>query len=244
MYQYWDNKFLMKFIFSFSHTSDRYDDIAYIHPFQQFRGCRGPDIQHAHDIISAKDSFGKNDDHHRAEPGKRRHYDDHWKLYDRFPSGRMAEYRAPSGGVWLLAQSQNWQRWGQSIRRRLRHRLPDGLHRRHSQVGAIQDEIYGDYFVLASKAVLDLIIILVMTAFMGKGCLFSAIPVGLFQDFITLLARLTKPFMTESAPDNLSLTNSILIFCVGVNLIWGKKVMVANMLPTLVMAMVWAGIGS
>ena len=40
-------------------------------------------------------------------------------------------------------------------------------------VGAIQDGIYGNYSILAAKAVLDLIIILVMTASMGKGCLSS-----------------------------------------------------------------------
>ena len=40
-------------------------------------------------------------------------------------------------------------------------------------VGSIQDGIFGDYSILATKAVLDLIIILVMTCSMGKGCIFS-----------------------------------------------------------------------
>ncbi len=44
-------------------------------------------------------------------------------------------------------------------------------------VGAIQDGITGDYSTLAVKAVLDLIIIAVMTSSLGKGCVFSAIPV-------------------------------------------------------------------
>lgn len=107
-------------------------------------------------------------------------------------------------------------------------------------VGAIEDGIYGNYSILAAKAVLDLIIILVMAASMGKGCIFSAIPVGLFQGSITLLARLIEPIMTASALDNLSLTGSMLIFCVGVNLIWGKKIKVANMLPTLLIAVAWS----
>jgi hypothetical protein len=81
-----------------------------------------------------------------------------------------------------------------------------------------------------------------MTASMGKGCLFSAIPVGLFQGSLTLLAGLMEPLMTEEALNNLSLTGSMLIFCVGVNLLWGKKVKVANMLPTLVIAVAWAGL--
>lgn len=79
-----------------------------------------------------------------------------------------------------------------------------------------------------------------MGASMGKGCLFSAVPVGLFQGSVTLLARLIEPFMTEGALDNLSLTGSMLIFCVGVNLLWGKKVKVANMLPALLIAVIWA----
>ena len=39
-------------------------------------------------------------------------------------------------------------------------------------VGAIEDGIFGDYSILFTKAVLDLIIILVMSCAMGKGCAF------------------------------------------------------------------------
>ena len=107
-------------------------------------------------------------------------------------------------------------------------------------VGAIQDGVYGDYSVLAAKAVLDLIIIIIMTASMGKGCIFSAIPVALFQGSITILSTFLEPLMTEAALSNLSLTGSILIFCVGVNLIWEKKLRVANMLPALLVGVAWA----
>lgn len=107
-------------------------------------------------------------------------------------------------------------------------------------VGAIQDGLSGDYSVLATKAVLDLVIVLVMTCSLGKGCVFSAIPVALFQGSITLLARLIKPLMTEAALANLSLIGAILIFCVGVNLVWGKKIRVANLLPAIVLAVAMA----
>lgn len=114
-------------------------------------------------------------------------------------------------------------------------------------VGAIEDGIFGDYSILATKAVLDLIIILIMTCSMGKGCIFSAIPVAILQGAVTLLARLIKPLMTEAALSNLSLIGSVLIFCVGVNLVWGKKIRVANLLPSIVLAVaaaflpVWGG---
>lgn len=103
-------------------------------------------------------------------------------------------------------------------------------------VGSIQDGIKGDYSILAAKAVLDFIIIIVMTCSMGKGCIFSAIPVALLQGSITALSGLIKPLMTDAALSNLSMIGSVLIFCVGVNLVWGKKLRVANMLPAVVLA--------
>lgn len=107
-------------------------------------------------------------------------------------------------------------------------------------VGAIQDGIMGDCSILATKAVLDLIIIMVMTAALGKGAMFSAVPVAVFQGSITLFARAMKPIMTEAALFHLSLIGSILIFCVGLNLVWGKKIRVANFLPALVIAVIMA----
>ncbi len=107
-------------------------------------------------------------------------------------------------------------------------------------VGAIQDGISGDYSTLAVKAVLDFIIIAVMTSSLGKGCVFSAIPVFLFEGAITVLARLISPVMTQTAAAYLSLIGSVLIFCVGLNLVWGKKVRVANMLPAVLFAVLAA----
>ena len=107
-------------------------------------------------------------------------------------------------------------------------------------VGSIQDGIAGDYSILATKAVLDLIIIMVMTCSMGRGAVFSAIPVAIFQGSITALAGLVRPLMTDRALANLSLIGNILIFCVGINLVWGKKVKVANLLPAIVVAVIAA----
>lgn len=107
-------------------------------------------------------------------------------------------------------------------------------------VGSIQDGILGDHATLFAKAVLDLVIIMVMTASMGKGCIFSAIPVGILQGSVTLLARLLQPVFTDAALSNLSLVGSVLVFCVGLNLVWGKKIRVANLLPSLLIAVIWA----
>lgn len=107
-------------------------------------------------------------------------------------------------------------------------------------VGSIQDGIAGDSTTLIAKGILDAIIIMIMTVSSGKGCIFSAIPVLIFQGSMTVLARFIAPFMTEMALDNISLVGSIMIFCVGYNLLMGKKFKVANMLPALLIAVLWA----
>lgn len=107
-------------------------------------------------------------------------------------------------------------------------------------IGSIQDGIRGDYSILAVKSVLDFILVAIMTSSMGRGCAFSAIPVFLLQGGVTLLAGFVEPLMTETAVRYLSLIGSVLIFCVGLNLVWGRKVRVANMLPAILLAVLAA----
>ena len=107
-------------------------------------------------------------------------------------------------------------------------------------VGAIQDGILGDYSTLATKGILDFIIVMVMTASLGKGSIFSAIPVGFIQGTMTLFAQVLKPIMNTAAIDNISLVGSILIFGVGINLLFGKTVRVANLLPAVILAVIAA----
>ena len=103
-------------------------------------------------------------------------------------------------------------------------------------VGAMNDALYNDYTVLITKSILDFIIVMVMAASLGKGAIFSAIPVAILQGGVTALSVLIKPIMTESALLYLSVVGNILIFCVGINLVFGKKIKVANLLPALVFA--------
>lgn len=105
-------------------------------------------------------------------------------------------------------------------------------------VGSIQDGISHDYSILITKSILDFIIIFVMAGAIGKGAVFSFIPVGILQGSVTLLSRLLIPVMTDAALGSLSMIGSILIFCVGINLVFGKKVKVANLLPAIIFAVI------
>ena len=107
-------------------------------------------------------------------------------------------------------------------------------------VGSIQDGLLGDWSTLALKGALDCIIVCTMTASLGRGCIFSALPVAVFQGTITLFAGALSPIMTTAALNSLSLVGSMLIFCVGVNLIRPQTFRTANMLPSVVIAVIYA----
>lgn len=107
-------------------------------------------------------------------------------------------------------------------------------------VGSINDGLYGDPSVLVTKAILDFILLLVMAASLGRGTLFSAIPVAILQGGVTALSVLIRPLMTPAALLSLSVVGSVLIFCVGINLTFGKKIKVANLLPAVLFAVLSA----
>ena len=106
-------------------------------------------------------------------------------------------------------------------------------------VGALEDGMRGDYSMLAAKAVLDAVIVMVFASSYGKGAVFSALPVGLWQGGITIFAGFLEPVLTPQIVSDLSFTGNVLIFCVGVNLAFGKKFRVGNMLPALLFAAVF-----
>ena len=106
-------------------------------------------------------------------------------------------------------------------------------------VGSLNDGLRGDYSMLAAKSVLDGIIALITASTMGVGALFSAIPVLIYQGAITLLAEFISPILSEQLISNLSYIGSALIFGIGVNQVFGKKIKTGNMLPALLIPIIY-----
>lgn len=94
-------------------------------------------------------------------------------------------------------------------------------------VGSIEDGISGNHDTLFAKAALDFVIVMVCVAF-------SAIPVAILQGTVTICAGFIAPIMNDSIIANISFIGSMLIFCMGVNLSFGKKFKVGNMLPAII----------
>lgn len=90
-------------------------------------------------------------------------------------------------------------------------------------VGALQDGLTGDHSMLFTKAILDFIIVMVIASATGIGAVFSAVPLGIYQGLITLCAVLIEPLISDRLVNELSMVGSVLIFCVGINLIFDKK---------------------
>jgi hypothetical protein len=109
-------------------------------------------------------------------------------------------------------------------------------------VGSIQDGLSHDPSTLFTKSILDFMIIIIFASAYGKGVLFSALPVGVLQGSVTLCAGLLAPVFSDAVIANLSFLGSILIFCVGVNLAFGNRFRVANMLPALVLGAVYTAL--
>lgn len=106
-------------------------------------------------------------------------------------------------------------------------------------VGAIQDGISGDYSLLTAKAILDFVIVVIFAAAYGVGVVFSAVPILVYQGMITLAAAFLGSFVSDMIISDLSFIGSVLIFCVGVNIGFGKKFKVGNMLPALLVPIIY-----
>ena len=108
--------------------------------------------------------------------------------------------------------------------------------------GPLEEGLTGNSQTLFIKAILDLVIVAVFSSVYGIGAAFSAVSVGVYQGLITVFALWIAPFMSEHLILNLSGVGSVLIFAVGMNLIFPKKVRVGNLLPALLIPVAYEGI--
>lgn len=106
-------------------------------------------------------------------------------------------------------------------------------------VGPLKDGISGDASMLYVKTVLDFVIIVVLAAIYGTGVLFSAFPLLIYQGLITVFAVIIEPFMSDMLISNLSCVGSLLVFGVGINLTFGNKIKVGNMLPAFLVPVIY-----
>ena len=111
-----------------------------------------------------------------------------------------------------------------------------------SIMGGIRSGLAGDHSILITKAVLDGIFAMVLTATMGIGVIGSAVTTGLYQGIFVLGAGLAEKYMTEVMVAEMTATGGLLILAMGLNMLEIKEFKAANMLPALLLAVILAGV--
>ncbi|MEG2700723.1 MAG: DUF554 family protein, partial [Hungatella sp.] len=74
---------------------------------------------------------------------------------------------------------------------------------------------------------------IIFTASLGIGVYFSAFSVLVYQGSITLLAGIVRPYLSDLVIGQMSCVGSVLIFALGINLIFGQKIKIGNLLPAM-----------
>lgn len=105
-------------------------------------------------------------------------------------------------------------------------------------MGALENGLMGTYNLLAIKSSLDGISAIILTASLGIGVIFSAIPVFLYQGFISIFASWIEIFLSAEIIAEMTSLGGILIMAIGFNILEVIKVKVANMLPGLIVVVI------
>jgi hypothetical protein len=106
-------------------------------------------------------------------------------------------------------------------------------------VGALNDGLRGDSSVLLIKSALDAILAAVLASSLGFGVLFSAIPVFLYQGAIALGAQFLAPFLTDGLLEMICMVGYAIVLVIGTGQMGFFKVKTANLLPALLIPILY-----
>ena len=107
-------------------------------------------------------------------------------------------------------------------------------------IGALNDGLRGDASVLYIKSLLDGISSVVLGATLGPGVIFAALPVLVYQGAISLLAGALEPFLAGELLGQICGVGYCLVLCIGINFLGMTKIKTANMLPALLVPVLWS----
>ena len=110
-----------------------------------------------------------------------------------------------------------------------------------SIIGAVNDGLSGDSSILIVKSTLDFITAMVLASAMGIGVVFACVPLFMYQGLISLFASFIKPVI-EAYPDMMiqfSMVGYAIIMCIGINFIVGPKIKTANLLPAMLVPVLY-----
>lgn len=104
-----------------------------------------------------------------------------------------------------------------------------------SVVGSVESGL-GNPTTIYTKALLDGFMAMVFASQLGVGVLFSCFVILIYQGAFELLAGAVAPYMTDPLTALISCVGNILIMGIGINLVFGKRVSVMNLVPAIFLA--------
>ena len=106
-------------------------------------------------------------------------------------------------------------------------------------LGTIQEGTGGSPDLLFTKSTMDFFSAILLASAMGVGVLFSSVPLFIFQAAITILARYAANLFTDDIILGLTNVGGILLIGLGINILGIKKLRIMNMLPSLVIVILF-----
>jgi uncharacterized protein len=106
-------------------------------------------------------------------------------------------------------------------------------------IGSLESGLMGKHDMLFAKSVLDGITSMILASSLGFGVIFSAAAVFIYQGAIVLFAGMVEPYLTINVIREISIIGGILIFGIGLNLLEIIKVRTANLLPAILIPIIY-----
>jgi uncharacterized membrane protein YqgA involved in biofilm formation len=107
-------------------------------------------------------------------------------------------------------------------------------------IGSIDSGIRHDHGILFTKSMLDGFSSIIFASTLGIGVIFSAAPVLLYQGTIALAASFITLVISDASLKDIivevTAVGGVLIVGIGLNILLNKKINVANLLPSLLLA--------
>lgn len=103
-------------------------------------------------------------------------------------------------------------------------------------LGAFEEGTGNPPNLLITKGVMDGFSSIALSAALGPGVLFSAIPLGIFQGGLTLFAGILQPFLSDPIINEITATGGVMIIGIGINILEIKELNVINLLPALLIS--------
>ena len=102
-------------------------------------------------------------------------------------------------------------------------------------MGALESGLKNDHTILMTKSVIDMAGSVAFAGSLGIGVAFSALSILVLESTVALLASLLTGVLTEAVITEISVTGSLLIIGIGLNVLGLTKLRIMNMAPALLL---------